>query len=117
LGKKGLGRVKQIKILKRNATGRVGKILVVGSKKSITISKEHEIRKYLGLGLLRSTLFTVERTIRDDQAQYFVFYGGGWGHGVGFCQSGAAGRAEAGQTYKDILDAYLPKTVLKSAFR
>jgi SpoIID/LytB domain protein len=117
LGKKGLGRVKQIKILKRNATGRVGKILVVGSKKSITISKEHEIRKYLGLGLLRSTLFTVERTIRDDQAQYFVFYGGGWGHGVGFCQSGAAGRAETGQTYKDILDAYLPKTVLKSAFR
>ena len=38
----------------------------------------------------------------------FRFEGHGWGHGVGLCQWGARGRAQAGQTYKDILKAYYP---------
>jgi len=36
----------------------------------------------------------------------FVFRGGGWGHGVGLCQTGAIGRAEAGQDYRAILRHY-----------
>ena len=36
----------------------------------------------------------------------WVFRGGGWGHGVGMCQTGAIGRAEAGQSYRDILRHY-----------
>ena len=36
----------------------------------------------------------------------FVFRGGGWGHAVGLCQSGAMGRAEAGQDYETIVRAY-----------
>ena len=32
--------------------------------------------------------------------------GHGWGHGVGMCQWGAVGRAEAGQDYRRILRAY-----------
>jgi len=36
----------------------------------------------------------------------FVFRGGGWGHAVGLCQSGAMGRAEAGQDYETIVKAY-----------
>jgi SpoIID/LytB domain protein len=38
----------------------------------------------------------------------FVFRGGGWGHAVGLCQSGAMGRAEAGQSYETIVKAYFP---------
>ena len=34
------------------------------------------------------------------------FHGGGWGHGVGMCQTGAVGRAEAGQSYREILRYY-----------
>ena len=36
----------------------------------------------------------------------FVLTGGGWGHGVGMCQTGAIGRAEAGQNYREILGHY-----------
>ncbi|MDP1921999.1 MAG: hypothetical protein Q8L14_37505, partial [Myxococcales bacterium] len=36
----------------------------------------------------------------------WTFAGGGWGHGVGMCQTGAIGRAEAGQTYQQILEHY-----------
>ena len=32
--------------------------------------------------------------------------GGGWGHGVGMCQTGAIGRAEAGHGYREILRHY-----------
>ena len=35
-----------------------------------------------------------------------TFTGGGWGHGVGMCQMGAIGRAEAGQSYRQILAHY-----------
>ena len=40
--------------------------------------------------------------------QGFVFTGGGYGHGVGMSQFGARGRADAGQTAVQILNAYYP---------
>ena len=42
----------------------------------------------------------------------FVFRGGGWGHAVGLCQSGAMGRAEAGQNYETIVRAYFQGVVI-----
>lgn len=36
--------------------------------------------------------------------------GAGWGHGVGMCQMGAIGRAQAGQGYREILRAYYTGT-------
>jgi stage II sporulation protein D len=38
--------------------------------------------------------------------------GFGSGHGVGFCQWGAVGRAHAGQNYQTILAAYFPGTTV-----
>ncbi len=43
----------------------------------------------------------------------FYLHGGGWGHGVGMCQVGAAGRAQAGQSHAEILSHYYPGTALK----
>ncbi len=53
---------------------------------------------------LPSTLFSV----RLDQGNTIVFEGRGSGHGYGLCQWGAAGRARAGQTAEQILQAYYP---------
>ena len=39
--------------------------------------------------------------------------GAGFGHGVGMCQWGAIGRARAGQSYRMILNHYLPGTSLE----
>ncbi len=44
----------------------------------------------------------------------FTFIGGGWGHGTGLSQFGALGRAEAGQSYEDILAFYYPGTTLRT---
>lgn len=112
--KRRIGRVRQIYIRRRNSTGRVQTVEVVGTQGRITLSREHEIRRYLGLGLLRSTQFVMETVVRDGKAKEFLFSGGGWGHGVGLCQSGAAGRAEAGGFAKEILAHYYPGTSLES---
>jgi|LSQX01.2.fsa_nt_gb stage II sporulation protein D len=40
----------------------------------------------------------------------FIFEGRGWGHGVGLSQWGTKGMAEAGYTYKQILEHYFPGT-------
>jgi stage II sporulation protein D len=42
--------------------------------------------------------------------------GMGSGHGVGFCQWGAVGRARAGQGYEQILAAYFPGTRLERRY-
>ena len=59
-----------------------------------------------GLGL-RENLFVVDRELdgAGDVAR-FVFTGKGWGHGVGLCQVGASGMAQAGATYDQILKHY-----------
>ncbi len=108
-----LGRVKQIYILKRSSTGRVRRVRIIGTNGEIVFKQEHQIRKYLGLASLRSTFFVMDTVVREGKAHSFVFSGGGWGHGVGLCQSGAAGRAEEGASYRDILSHYYPGTTLE----
>ena len=44
----------------------------------------------------------------------FTVTGGGWGHGVGMSQYGAKGRAEAGQSVNQILDAYYPGAAIET---
>ena len=41
-----------------------------------------------------------------------VAHGSGFGHGIGMCQMGALARAQAGQSYAQILEAYYPGTAL-----
>ena len=43
----------------------------------------------------------------------FYFTGKGWGHGVGMSQNGARGMANAGFTYKEILQHYYPGCVVE----
>ena len=95
--------------------------MVLGSKRSLTLNDEFDIRGLLGVGSMRSTLFVVDTEYRLETPaavkgrkaakpalvpEAFVFRGGGWGHAVGLCQSGAIGRAEAGQDVETIVKAY-----------
>jgi stage II sporulation protein D len=47
-----------------------------------------------------------------ESGDHFTFLGSGAGHGVGLCQHGTLARAEDGQDYLDILEAYFPGTVV-----
>ena len=98
----------------RGISGRVEKILVRGTGGSTEIQGD-AIRSVLGS--LRSNLFVSEPVLGDgDLPESFVFTGGGWGHGVGMDQSGAAGMAADGWTWEEILAHYYPGTTIKNIY-
>ena len=111
--RKDIGHITAIIPQQRGRSGYVSRVLVKGTKGSVTLTKENSIRSNLAPGMLRSSYFIVMPHYEDRKLKNFVFYGGGWGHGVGFCQTGSAGRAEAGQEYPEILMHYFPGTELK----
>ena len=86
-----IGAIRSIIPRQRSQSGHVNSVEIIGIKGSVTLTKEHEIRNSLVPGNLRSTLFVVFTEPGVLSAKRFIFWGGGWGHGVGMCQSGAAG--------------------------
>jgi SpoIID/LytB domain protein len=108
----GIGSLKEAIPLRRAAAGNVNSIRFVGSRKTVDIDREHLIRNILGFGSLKSTLFSMETNrFPDGRVRNYWLYGGGWGHGIGLCQSGAAGMAgRHGKLYREILDFYFPGT-------
>lgn len=115
--RKDVGRLVSITVSKRGASGRVTGLTLQGSKGSMTIEKESDIRRVLGLAMLRSTMFTLTPVFRERYPSCFIVEGRGWGHGVGMCQSGAGGRAAAGHGFEAIAAHYFPGTTLSSHTR
>ncbi|MDE2314735.1 MAG: SpoIID/LytB domain-containing protein, partial [Elusimicrobia bacterium] len=93
-----IGRLKRLIVLRRAPSGNVNSVLAMGTRRNARIDSESDIRYLLALGSLRSTLFVTEADYdAEGRPIDLIFHGGGWGHGVGLCQSGAIGRALAGQ--------------------
>jgi SpoIID/LytB domain protein len=111
---KDIGNIRDILVIKRNPAGYVHSVKIIGTRDSIIVKKEHLIRRLLGIGPLRSNLFWVDTKYNDKGfPEEFTIYGGGWGHGVGLCQSGSAGMAKRGLSYKEILEHYYKGTVIE----
>jgi stage II sporulation protein D len=105
LNKTGLGitgQIRDIKVIKRNKSGRVERIKIYSDKKETEISGK-DFRSAMGPNTIRSTNFTVE--IMQNDA---YFEGFGWGHGVGMCQWGAYFMAKQGYKYEEIIKYYYP---------
>jgi SpoIID/LytB domain protein len=104
--------------LQRGASGRVTKIRVVGSKKSFEIGGELAIRQALSPQALPSALFVVDKAAggTNGGSTDFLIRGGGWGHGVGMCQVGAAMQAMQGRLYQNILEFYYKNARLARAY-
>jgi len=96
-----IGTLQSIEVLSRGVSARALLIRVVGSKAEATIEGELKIRQVFGG--LRSSMFVVD--VKDGGA---TFTGGGFGHGVGMCQTGSIGMADGGKSYRDILKHYYP---------
>jgi stage II sporulation protein D len=62
--------------------------------------------------MLYSTYFSVDAVTGRSGVQSLELRGGGNGHGIGMCQSGAIGRARAGQDFRTILTTYYPGTTI-----
>jgi stage II sporulation protein D len=109
------GNIIDLAPLERGVSGRIKRLKIEGTLKTMIIGKELEIRKSLSRSHLYSSCFIVDRT-GDGEDVIFTLYGAGWGHGVGLCQIGAAVMGAKGYTYKEILDHYFPGSVLKKLY-
>ena len=104
------GEILDLVPIKRGPSARLYEMQIVGSKRTMVIGKELEIRKWLSSSHLYSSAFVVDRNENGD----FILTGAGWGHGVGLCQIGAAVMADKGYTYEQILAHYFPGSELRT---
>jgi stage II sporulation protein D len=111
----GVGRVKGIRVLARGRSGRAYLVEVSGSRGKGRIRGELNIRR--AFGNLRSSMFIVSPvTTPSGQLEGFQFRGGGWGHGVGMCQSGAIGMAKSNKTFRQILGHYYTSAIIRRVY-
>jgi len=103
--------------VKRGESARLIELKIIGTKQTITVGKELEIRKWLSNSHLYSSAFVVDKfEIANNIPQKFVLTGAGWGHGVGLCQIGAAVMGEKGYRYNEILLHYFRGAKLKKIY-
>lgn len=100
-----LGKVMAMNVTERGVSGRARLLQISGEEGATTLRGELTIRRTFGM--LNSAMFELKAE-KDAKGRptAWIFTGGGWGHGVGMCQTGAIGRAEAGQSYRQILEHY-----------
>lgn len=112
------GQIIDLQPIARATSGRLYKMKIVGSKRSLIIGKELEIRRTLSKSHLYSSAFIVERHNISDNGipQKFVLRGAGWGHGVGLCQIGAAVMGEKGYSYRQILFHYFKNATITKLY-
>ena len=112
-----MGELKALVPLMRGPSGRIFKLKIEGSKQTVTIGKELEIRRCLSPSHLLSSAFVVDEIRAEDgSVEQFIFYGGGWGHGVGLCQIGAAVMASQGFKTEEILEHYFRGAQLRKLY-
>ena len=107
-----VGTLRELRPVRRGASGRILILEIVGSKRTLKIYRELEIRRALSLSHLPSSCFIVETEGKGPDR--FRLIGAGWGHGVGLCQLGAAAMAQKGWSKQRILEHYYPSTTLIS---
>jgi SpoIID/LytB domain protein len=111
------GGIIDLEPVERGESGRLVKLKIVGTKKTLTIGKELEIRRWLSDSHLYSAAFIVEKQkISNGIPGLFILLGAGWGHGVGLCQIGAAVMANKGYSHKEILSHYFIGTTIEKRY-
>jgi len=103
--------------VERGESGRLVKLKIIGSKRSIIVGKELEIRRWLSSSHLYSSAFIVERLeVENGVPGSFLLRGAGWGHGVGLCQIGAAVMASKGYKHVEILKHYFIDAIIEKRY-
>ena len=102
------GTIETLTPMVRGTSGRICRLEIRGTKRTMIVGKELIIRKWLSESHLRSSAFVIDRDGSD-----FIIRGAGWGHGSGLCQIGAAMMAAQGADYRTILRHYFPTTTIQ----
>ena len=112
-----IGTIKSVKVSERYPSGTVKALMIEGSKATVELTGQTNIRQILstlnvtielsdgsrlsGWSAVPSTFYYIEKT-----GTGYVIHGGGFGHGVGMSQYGAMILADEGMDYKYILTRY-----------
>ena len=107
-----------VEVSKTSPSGRVAELRIVFPHGDARIP-EADVRGVLRPApdrLLQSAAFQLFVTTEGGQVTRLVAAGAGSGHGVGFCQWGAIGRARAGQGYQEIITTYFPGTDIEKLY-
>ncbi len=92
-----------------NDQGRVLDLALIDSRDAVHRVRGMHIRGLLGL---KDNVFRW-LTVGQGAKRRWIFYGRGWGHGLGMCQTGAYGMALEGATFQQILQHYYPGITLQ----
>ena len=106
-----IGHVQRLDVADAYPDGRARTVRVVHAKGRIDLPAVAFRSRVMGSRVLRSTRFTVE-----DKNDHVVLVAKGWGHGVGLCQWGARGLADAGRSAEQIIQFYYPGSQLARAY-
>ena len=109
------GTIRNLTPVERGASGRIIRLRITGTARTLIIGKELQIRKALSETHLYSSAFVVDIVAIGD-SMTFVLNGAGWGHGVGLCQIGAAVMGAKGYSYQEILLHYFRGAELEKQY-
>lgn len=115
-----IGKIKDIVVAKRGASGNVMELEFVGENNTILLSTYQIIKSAFKINSvinnngeivktdsLPSTNFVFDKVYDNDgYIKKIIIYGGGYGHGVGLSVYGAEKMASENKTYKEILNKY-----------
>jgi len=90
-------------------------IELIFSDEKVTLRGDLGIRNYFDK--LRSSAFWIDRKVSAGKGlNMLIFWGAGFGHGVGLCQQGAIAMADEGFSYQQILKHYYPNATLENNY-
>jgi stage II sporulation protein D len=123
-----IGNIVDVSVAKRETSGIISELILVGSDKTVKVKTEYNIRALLapvydtvirqddsevnGLSLLPSAFFLINKKEKEGKLNAITLVGGGYGHGVGMSQNGVKALADAGSDYERILKYFYTGTSL-----
>lgn len=130
-----VGTIKAINITKRGEGGVATEMIIKGSKNTVKVLTEYNIRLFLApvntnlkrndgtyvdsLSMLPSAFTTALPVVDEEDKETVIAYemsGGGYGHGAGMSQNGAKSMASQGKTYEEILKFFYEGIELKKLY-
>ncbi|MFH1725943.1 MAG: SpoIID/LytB domain-containing protein [Elusimicrobiota bacterium] len=103
---KPVGPILNVRVRRRDQTGRVLSLVVVGTRDAVEITGLPAIRDLLAPGSLRSGLFSVQPLYKGRRLRSLLLWGAGTGDGKGLCIAGTLGQAHLGRDFSRILRHY-----------
>ncbi len=123
-----VGDIVDISVAKREASGIISELVIVGSDRTVKVKTEYNIRVLLApvydtvvrqddsevndLTLLPSAFFLIDKKEKKGTLNGITLTGGGYGHGVGMSQNGVKALVDAGVDYEKILQYFYTGTSL-----